>query len=235
MPRTKKDYYSILGVDRSASDDDIKKAYRKLAMQYHPDKNPGKEKWANEKFKEINEAYGVLGNPDKRKQYDQFGTTGDASDVFGNYQTQSTFEDLMKEFGGQGLRYDFLDGVFGDFMQGRNFSFRQYGRPGGATRIVFNVPEGESVEEILGQRQPPRSRQQSRSVNYEIDITAEQSEQGMEKDLVRRGKRLRVRIPAGIRSGQRIRLRNARLTTDGVPGDIYIRVLVKEPAPAAGE
>ena len=62
-----KDYYKILGVPQTASDDDIKKAYRKLAMQYHPDKNPGKEKWANEKFKEINEAYGVLGNVDKRQ------------------------------------------------------------------------------------------------------------------------------------------------------------------------
>jgi molecular chaperone DnaJ len=58
-----KDYYGILGVTRNASDAEIKKAYRKLAMQHHPDRNPGKEKWANEKFKEINEAYGVLGDP----------------------------------------------------------------------------------------------------------------------------------------------------------------------------
>jgi DnaJ-class molecular chaperone len=65
-----KDYYGVLGVPRNASDGEIKKAYRKLAMQYHPDRNPGKEEWANEKFKEINEAYGVLGNPQKRKQYD---------------------------------------------------------------------------------------------------------------------------------------------------------------------
>ena len=61
-----KDYYSTLGVPKNASEDDIKKAYRKLAMQFHPDKNPGKEAWANEKFKEINEAYGVLGNAEKR-------------------------------------------------------------------------------------------------------------------------------------------------------------------------
>jgi len=62
-----KDYYRILGVPGNASDGEIKKAYRKLAMQYHPDRNPGKEEWANEKFKEINEAYGVLGDPQKRK------------------------------------------------------------------------------------------------------------------------------------------------------------------------
>ena len=122
----KKDYYNILGVPQTATDDDIKKAYRKLAMQYHPDKNPGKEKWANEKFKEINEAYGVLGNVDKRKQYDQFGTTGDASDVFNSHTTQSTVEDVMRDFGGEGLSYDFLDGIFGNFTKPRGFSFRQY-------------------------------------------------------------------------------------------------------------
>jgi molecular chaperone DnaJ len=135
----KKDYYTILGVPKSATDEDIKKSYRKLAMQYHPDKNPGKEQWANEKFKEINEAYGVLGNPDKRKQYDQFGTTGDAADVFGSHTTQSTFEDIMQQFNGQGLNTEFLDSVFGDFLRGRGYSFRQYGRPGGTTRIVFNT------------------------------------------------------------------------------------------------
>ena len=76
MTTKAKDYYKILGVARDASEQDIKKAYRKLAMQYHPDRNPGKEEWANEKFKEINEAYGVLGDPEKKSQYDRFGTMG---------------------------------------------------------------------------------------------------------------------------------------------------------------
>ncbi len=224
----KKDYYEILGVPRSATEDDIKQAYRKLAMQFHPDKNPGKEKWANEKFKEINEAYGILGNPDKRKQYDQFGTTGDASDVFGSHATQTTFEEMMREFGGQGLGTDFLDNIFGDFLRGRRFSFRQYGQPGGTTRIFFNVPEDENLyEEVPPTRRRPPQRQQG-DINYEITISQKQAQTGMEKDLTRRGKKLRVKIPAGIRSGQKIRLRNARLTTDGVPGDIYIKVLVKE-------
>jgi curved DNA-binding protein len=228
----KKDYYVILGVPRGASDEDIKKAYRKLAMQFHPDKNPGKEKWANEKFKEINEAFAVLGNPDKRKQYDQFGTTGDVGDIFGSQTTSSTFEDLMKEFGGQGLRYDFLDNVFGDFLRGRGFSFRQYGRPGGSSRIIFNVPEDENIQDFYTQQQARRTgtRQQPGTINYEINITAEQAISGMEKDLVRKGKKLRVRIPAGIKSGTRIRLRNARLTTDGLPGDIFVKVHVREKA-----
>ncbi len=221
MPQ--KDYYAILGVPRSASDDDIKKAYRALAIKFHPDKNPGKEQWANEKFKEINEAYGVLGNPDKRRQYDQFGTTGDAADVFGSHTTQSTFEDLVHEFGGQGLNTDFLDSIFGDFLRGRSFTFRQYGRPGGSSRIIFNVPEDESLFEQASPVRPP-----GQDVNYEITITAQQAKKGLEKDLVRGGRRLRVKIPAGIKSGQRVRLGNARFTTDGVPGDIYIKVIVKQ-------
>ena len=128
MTTKAKDYYKILGVPRNASEQDIKKAYRKLAMQYHPDRNPGKEEWANEKFKEINEAYAVLGDPEKRGQYDRFGTVGDIGDIFRSRNTQSTFEDVMRDFGGAGLGFDFLDGIFGDFLKGRNFSFRTYRR-----------------------------------------------------------------------------------------------------------
>jgi curved DNA-binding protein len=222
MPQ--KDYYSILGVFKTASDDDIKKAYRKLAMQYHPDKNPGKEKWANEKFKEINEAYGVLGNPDKRKQYDQFGTTGQASDVFNSHTTQTTFEDLMKDFGGAGLGVDFMDSIFGNFTKPRGFSFRQYATDGSG-RIFFSTPDDENLEETYYSQQAQRP--PSKDVKYEITITREQAARGMEKDLTRNGKRLRVKIPARTKPGTKIRLSNARLTTDGIPGDIYITVKVK--------
>ena len=104
-----KDYYQILGLAKNATADQIKKTYRKLAMQYHPDRNPGKEDWANEKFKEINEAFSVLGDPEKRRQYDQFGTVGNMGDLFGSQATRTTFEDLMKDFGGAGLKFDFLD------------------------------------------------------------------------------------------------------------------------------
>ena len=78
----KKDYYQILGIGRDANERTIKKAYRQLAMQYHPDRNKGKEKWANEKFKDINEAFSVLGDPEKRKQYDCFGMVGNVGDIF---------------------------------------------------------------------------------------------------------------------------------------------------------
>ena len=224
MVTKSKDYYKILGVPRSTSDEDIKKAYRKLAMQYHPDRNPGKEEWANEKFKEINEAYAVLGNQEKRSQYDRFGTVGDVGDIFGNRATQSTFEDVMHDYNGAGLGYDFLDGIFGDFLHGRNFTFRQYGRSrGGPGRVEFNVPNGSHLDGIFSQAQRPPSR----NVNYEITITSEQAARGMEKDLKRKGKKLRVKIPAGITNGGKVRLRNARQTTDGQPGDIIINITIK--------
>jgi len=219
-----KDYYQILGVPRNATKEQIKKAYRKMAMQYHPDRNPGKEKWANEKFKEINEAFGVLGDPEKRGQYDQFGTVGNIGDIFGSPFTRTTFEDLMKDFGGSGLGFDFLDNVFGDFLKGKGFSFRTFSRGfGGPGGVRFETPGGINLEEIFGQAQRPLRQ----DVRYEITINSEQAARGLEKDLVRKGKKLRVKIPAGVKNNTNVRLRNARQTTDGQPGDIIILVKVK--------
>ena len=225
MTTKAKDYYKILGVLRNASEQDIKKAYRKLAMQYHPDRNPGKEEWANEKFKEINEAYAVLGDPEKKGQYDRFGTVGDIGDIFRSRNTQSTFEDVMGDFSSAGLGYEFLDGIFGDFLHDRNFTFRTFRTgPRGQARVEFNVPRGASMEEVFGQSQ---RRPHSRNVSYEITVTKEQAKNGLEKDLKRKGKKLRVKIPSGIKSGGKVRLRNARMITDGQPGDILITVRVK--------
>ena len=221
----KKDYYEILGVPRNASDEDIKKAYRKLAMEFHPDRNPGKEQWANEKFKEINEAFAVLGNPEKRKQYDQFGITGEPGDIFGSQATSATFEDLMKEFGGQGLGYDFLDSIFGDFLRGRDFSFRQYGSSGGSGRIIFNVPDDRNVEYEFEGREDTRRQTVMSTTRLLLRMT--RLRRGWRRTCRRGGKRLRVKIPAGVKSGTRIRLTNARQITDKIPGDIYVKVLVK--------
>jgi len=219
-----KDYYQILGVPKNATSEQIKKAYRKLAMQYHPDRNPGREKWANEKFKEINEAFSVLGDPEKRRQYDQFGTVGNIGDIFGSPYTRTTFEDLMKDFGGSGLGFDFLDDIFGDFLKGRGFSFKTFSRGfGGPAEMRFEAPGWINLEEIFRQAQQPRHQ----DVSYEITLTREQAAQGLEKDLIRGGKRLRVKIPAGVRTGTKVRLRNARQITDGQPGDIIILVKVK--------
>ena len=145
-----KDYYQILGLAKNATADQIKKTYRKLAMQYHPDRNPGKEDWANEKFKEINEAFSVLGDPEKRRQYDQFGTVGNIGDLFGSQATRTTFEDLMKDFGGAGLKFDFLDDIFGDLLKGKGFSFRTSGRgSGGARGMRFETSGGINLQDIF--------------------------------------------------------------------------------------
>jgi curved DNA-binding protein len=216
-------YYGILGVPSNASDGEIKKAYRKLAMQYHPDRNSGKEEWANEKFKEINEAYAVLGDPQKRKQYDQFGTVGNIGDIFSSPFTTTTFQEMMKDLGGAGLRFDFLDDIFGDFLKGRgsSFSFRRFGgKPG---RVRFEAQPGQEInpDEIFGQARRPHE------VRYELAISRGEASQGVKKILKRKGKRLEVKIPAGIRTGNVVRLRNARQLSDGLPGDILIKVIVK--------
>jgi curved DNA-binding protein len=218
-----KDYYRILGVPRNASEDEIKKAYRKLAMQYHPDRNPGKEKWANDKFKEINEAFSVLGDPEKRNRYDQFGTAEgiNVGDIFSSPFTRGTFEDLMKDFGGAGLGFDFLDDIFSDFLGGKGFSFKTFGGPGG---IRFESWPGGRINlaEIFGQAQ------KARPVRYELTITAEEARTGTKKILPRKGRRLEVKIPAAVRTGSIVRLSNALQLTDGRPGDILIQIKVKD-------
>ncbi|MFC1963789.1 DnaJ domain-containing protein [Chloroflexota bacterium] len=219
-----KDYYKILGLSNSASAEQIKKAYRKLAMQYHPDRNHGKEQWANEKFKEINEAFSVLGDLEKRKQYDQFGTVGNIGDIFGSQTTRTTFEDLMKDFGGAGLGFGFLDGIFGDQLKGRGFSFQTFGRGfGGPRGMRFETQGGVSLEDLFRKTQRPRGY----SVKYEIILTNEQAAKGLDKDLVRKGRKLKVNIPAGVKTGNKIRLRNALKVTDGKSGDIIIHIKVK--------
>lgn len=149
-----KDYYQTLGVPENASEEDIKKAFRKLAFQHHPDKNIGHEKEAEQKFKDINEAYGVLSDPVKRQQYDMarkgvFAGAGSGSpqgfrysqddifrDTFGN---QSTMDDLNRMFAQAGLRFDedFLRRVFG----ARNVVFRVYTFGGGQRTYSSRVEE----------------------------------------------------------------------------------------------
>jgi len=219
-----KDYYQVLGVGRNASDDEIKKAYRKLAMKYHPDRNHGKEKWANEKFKEINEAYGVLGDPGKRRQYDQFGTVGNVGDIFGSPSTRGTFEDLMRDFGGSGLGFDFLDDVFGDFLGGRGFSFKRFGRGfGGPRGMRFETGPGARInlDELFG------GGQRAQDVRYELSVTPDEASRGTSKVLTRKGRKLEVKIPPRVKSGSLVRLRNACQVTDGRPGDIVIQIKVK--------
>ena len=219
-----KDYYSTMGVPKNASEDDIKKAYRKLAMQFHPDKNPGKEAWANEKFKEINEAYGVLGNAEKRQQYDRFGTAGSVSDIFGNAGTRTTFEDLMREFGQSGLGYDFLQNIFGDALRGSggHFTYRSYG-PGRTVRFETFPGGGVNPEYFFHQTRGPHGN----DVRYELTITRAEAKKGTKKMLTRKGKKLEVKVPPGVKSGNVLKLSDACQATDGCPGDILIKIKTK--------
>lgn len=140
-----KDYYQTLSVPHNASQEDIKRAFRQLAFKYHPDTNPGNEKQAEEKFKEINEAYGVLGDKDKRQQYDfarkgWFAGAGydtrykgfqySQQDIFRDaFSNQAMFDELSRMFAQAGLRFDqdFLNRVF---FEGRGFMFQFFTTPG---------------------------------------------------------------------------------------------------------
>lgn len=157
-----KDYYQTLGVPENAGDEDIRKAFRKLAFQYHPDKNLGHEKEAEEKFKDINEAYGVLSDPVKRQQYDQVRQGGMAGAGFNpgqgfNYSQQDIFRDaftnqanldeLNRMFAQQGLRFDpeFLNRVF---FSANNVVFRVYNFGGGGARsYTYNSQPAARPEE----------------------------------------------------------------------------------------
>ena len=147
-----KDYYQILDVPDNASQEDIKRAFRKLAFKYHPDTNPGREKQVEEKFKEINEAYGVLGDKDKRQQYNfarkgQFAGVGyDAKyggfqysqqDIFRDiFSNQAMFDELNRMFNQAGLRFD-QDFVNRVFSQGGGFVYQIFASPAGASRSTY--------------------------------------------------------------------------------------------------
>src|SRR5688572_15049950 len=109
---TKRDYYEVLGVNKGCNAEEVKKAYRKVAMQYHPDRNPG-DKSAEEKFKEAAEAYEVLSDADKRAQYDRFGHAGVSSNGRGGYGGGMNMEDIFSQFGDI-----FGEDIFGSFFGG---------------------------------------------------------------------------------------------------------------------
>ncbi len=155
-----KDYYKILGVTENASEEEIKKAFRKLAFKHHPDTNPGHEKEAEAKFKEINEAYGVLADGVKRQQYDSarrsgftapYGRTGyggfgfSQADIFRSIFSNPAFvSDLNNMFRESGLRFDedFVNRTFSG-ESGGNFTFRVYTFPGGYRASAYDEPNAE--------------------------------------------------------------------------------------------
>jgi DnaJ-class molecular chaperone len=215
------DYYKVLGISRNASDGEIKKAYRKLAMQYHPDRNPGKEKWAHEKFKEINEAYGALGDPERRKHYDQFGTVNNVGDIFSSPFTRTTFDNIMKDFSKAGLGFDFLDNIFQSPMRSgeRSFSFKDFVMQGG---VSFEAWPGNKINLNAIFNQAGRTKH--RELRYELTITHTEAELGTIKILRTKKGKLEVKIPSGVKTGNIVRLRNARKILDGQTGDILIKI-----------
>lgn len=205
-----KDYYQTLGVNKSAGDEEIKRAYRKLAMKYHPDKNPNKKE-AEERFKEINEAYAVLSDKEKRKQYDTYGAEG--------FRQRFTQEDIFR-----GFDFDeILSGLFGG--RGRR-EFRYGGRGGFDFGDFFG---GQGAYQDMG-----RMPQKGEDILYELSISLEEAASGGEKRISYRknGKieEVSVRIPRGIETGKKLRLvgKGMEGRRGSPPGDLYLQISVRE-------
>jgi curved DNA-binding protein len=215
-----KDYYETLGVPRNASDADIKKSFRKLAREYHPDVAKDKKR-AEEKFKEINEAYEVLSDPAKRKKYDELGANWKSGAEFrpppgwGNAGRQQTFRG-GRPGGSNAGEYEFHFGGtgFSDFFEQMFGSAR--GRQGGFSGFS-NADERESAE-------------RGRDVEGDILVTLDEAAHGAVRTVTVRhdshAETHQVKIPAGVGEGQRLRLagRGEHGSGGGVSGDLYLRV-----------
>jgi curved DNA-binding protein len=213
------DYYEVLGVKKDCSTQDIKKAYRKLAMQYHPDRNKG-DKEAEEKFKKISEAYAVLTDPEKRKQYDTFGESGfqqrySQEDIFRGFD----LGDILKEFG--------LGGLGGSFRtsggEGNPFEtfFFQSGGPGGG-RASYRSTAQQPVK--------------GSDLTYELLVSLHEILTGSEKTISLRREtkteNVSVKIPKGIKAGQKLRLagKGSPSPYGGPPGDLFL-IIKEQPHP----
>jgi curved DNA-binding protein len=211
-----KDYYQILGVSRDANAKEIKRAFRRLARQYHPDVNPGDAK-AEERFKEINEAHEVLSDSEKRSKYDRLGsdwarwqqTGGRPGDFdWGRWSTGAPGA------GGQRVhvQYGSPEDLFGGASPFSDFFSQIFGGMGGA-------PGG------YGHQVRP---QRGQDYQQEVEISLREAYQGTTRALQKDGRRLKVKIPAGARTGTRVRMagEGAPGTAGGEAGDLYLRVKV---------
>jgi len=253
------DYYQILGVDRNATPQAIKEAYRKLAFQYHPDRNKENPS-AVEKMKEINEAYAVLSDSRKRKDYDslreQYGSYGydrfkqsySEEDIFRGSDINQIFEEMAKAFGfrgfdevfresyGQGYRtFEFRrPGLFGRGFIFFGPGFRRSSRPEiPVSSEIFHGVAGKFVRYLLkrtfGMREPVKGK----DLEDVIYLDPQQALEGAKGKYFhrKRSKELMITIPPGIKEGQKIRLRGMGKEgkDSGDPGDLYLNVKISKP------
>jgi curved DNA-binding protein len=223
-----RDYFKVLGVDRGADADTVKRAFRKLARQYHPDVNPG-DSSAEAKFKEISEAYEVLSDPDKRRRYEQFGQywnqagggAGGAGgfDVdFGRYGNFDDFiNDLLGRFGGPGGAPGGFGGGFGSGFPGG------FGGPGGFGSSGF----GSGGFAGAG---PGRGAPVNLDAEASISLSFAEAFRGCERTLAVNDERVQVRIPAGVKPGSRLRLKGKGNLQPGTGrrGDLYLNLQLQD-------
>lgn len=217
-----RDYYEILGVSKDAPNEDIKKSYRRLARQYHPDLNPG-NKAAEDKFKDVNEAYEVLSDPAKRAQYDQFSVFWKQNGFGGSKQSSS-----RKGWNSQGngrnsqdvnpAKYDnfdtFIDQVFGV----KNKSDTSSSSTNTTKTDPFRTPRTKVSY-------TPNARQNRRDIEARLTLPLEKAYQGgLERIRLEDGRSLEVNMPPGMVTGQTIRLRNQGIGG----GDLYLKITVQQ-------
>lgn len=203
-----KDYYQILGINRNAGDDEIKRAYRKLAMRHHPDRNPG-DKQAEDKFKEINEAYQVLGDREKRARYDQLGEEYARFQQRGGASGGFNWEEWYNpSAGGNRVRVEDLDEMFGGGFS--EFFQRIFGGD-----VNFNQsPSGWN-----------RTPQRAPTYQQQVEISLLEAYQGAIRLLDLGGRRIEIKIPAGARTGTRVRVPGA-ISSGEQRSDLYLQVKV---------
>lgn len=209
-----KDYYKILGVERNASKDEIKRAFRKLALKTHPDRNPNDPN-AGERFKEINEAYQVLSDPEKRKRYDQLGESyfqwQQGGQPAGGFRWEDWFTPSQTGNVRVGGLEDFLGGDFSEFFR----------------RIFGGMADMGSP--TAGRGGYSRGRTAAPSYQQEVVISLAEAYQGTTRRLELDGRRLEVKIPPGAKNGTKVRVANAIPTGAGnQKGDLYLVIKVAE-------
>jgi curved DNA-binding protein len=209
-----KDYYKILGVEKSATKEEISKAFRKLALKYHPDKNPN-NKAAEEKFKEITEAHEVLSDPEKRKKYDALGAN------WNRYQTSGGgFEDFFSQFGGRrggdGTTFEY-SGNFGDFFGGSS-GFSDF------FETLFGQRGGRGSDFFRGQKGAERGQ----DFEATLYISLEEAYNGTAKEVLINGKKLRIKINPGTNDGDKLRLKEqgGASRTGHESGDLYLTIKI---------